>query len=274
LIFPLKSVTCALYDHATKSMKPPAPPEPSDPSDQSHPSDPSDDLHRLLPKHGGYRNLRSFHAALAVYDATVIFCNRFIERSSRTRDQMVQAARSGARNISEGSVASGTSKKTELKLTNVARASLEELMGDYEDFLRQHALPIWDANSPPALATRRQLQSDQFDLCEFVRTAAPEAAANTLLCLINQASYLIHRQLDRLEQDFLKHGGFTERLYEVRSQLRQQQPESPGKTTSPPPACPLCAKPMRLRTTHKGPHAGQKFWGCSAYPECKGTRPV
>ena len=135
-------------------MKPPDPPDKSDPS---NPSDPSDDLHRLLPKHGGYRKVRSFQAALAVYDATVVFCNRFIERSSRTRDQMVQAARSGARNISEGSVASSTSKKTELKLTNVARASLEELMGDYEDFLRQHALPIWDPNSAQALAARRQL---------------------------------------------------------------------------------------------------------------------
>jgi restriction system protein len=249
-------------------------PDPPDKSDPSAPSDPSDDLHRLLPKHGGYRKLRSFHAALAVYDATIVFCNRFIERSSRTRDQMVQAARSGARNISEGSVASGTSKKTELKLTNVARASLEELMGDYEDFLRQHALPLWDPNSAQALAARRQLQSDQFDLCEFVRTAAPEAAANTLLCLINQATYLIHRQLDRLEEDFLKHGGFTERLYTVRSQVRQPKSDSSGQPDPPPPACPCCGKPMRQRTARKGPRAGQKFWGCSAYPDCKGTRPV
>src|ERR1051326_949100 len=100
-------------------------------------SDESDDRDGLLPKHGGYRKLRSFWVSLAVYDATQIFCDRFINKCSRTHDQMVQAARSGVRNIVEGSVASGTSKKTELKLTNVARASLEELMGDYEDFLRQ-----------------------------------------------------------------------------------------------------------------------------------------
>jgi restriction system protein len=248
--------------------------KPPDPPDKSDPSDPSDDLHRLLPKHGGYRKLRSFQAALAVYDATVVFCNRYIERSSRTHDQMVQAARSGAKNISEGSMASGTSKKIELKLTGIARASLEELMGDYEDFLRHRALPIWDANSPPALAMRRQLQSDQFNVCEFVRTAAPEPAANTLLCLINQATYLIHRQLDRLEQDFLRHGGFTERLYTVRSQVRQQKSDSSGQTDPPPPACPSCGKPMRQRIARKGPRAGQKFWGCSAYPDCKGTRPV
>jgi len=249
-------------------------PDPPDKSDPSYPSVPSDDLHRLLPKHGGYRKLRSFHAALAVYDATIVFCNRFIERSSRTRDQMVQAARSGARNISEGSVASGTSKKTELKLTNVARASLEELMGDYQDFLRNRGLPLWDKDSPQAQCARRQLQSDQFNLCEFVRTAAPEAAANTLLCLVNQASYLIHRQLDRLERDFLERGGFTERLYQVRTQSRQQQPKRPPPATPPPPACPRCGKPMRQRTARQGPHAGQRFWGCSAYPECKGTRPA
>src|SRR3954471_15530557 len=120
-------------------------------TDQSDPSDSSDNpdnLERLLPKHGGYRKLRSFQAAQLAYDATVIFCDRFIDRRSRTRDQMVQAARSGVQNIAEGSVASGTSKKTELKLTNVARASLEELMLDYEDFLRQRGLPLLPPDHP------------------------------------------------------------------------------------------------------------------------------
>jgi four helix bundle protein len=129
------------------------------PPDKSGSSDPSDDLHRLLPKHGGYRKLRSFQAALATYDATMVFCHRFIEKRSRTHDQMVQAARSGVRNISEGSVDSGTSKKTELKLTNIARGSLEELMGDYEDFLRNRGLPTWDKDSPQALAARQRLST-------------------------------------------------------------------------------------------------------------------
>jgi restriction system protein len=105
----------------------------------------------LIPQHGGYRKLRSFQTAQAVYDATVIFCNRFIERRSRTHDQMVQAARSGVQNIAEGSMASATSKKTELKLTGVARASLEELLLDYQDFLRQRGLRLWDKDAPEAL---------------------------------------------------------------------------------------------------------------------------
>jgi len=117
----------------------------------------------LIPKHGGYRNLKSFQLAQLVYDVTVRFCDRYIDRFSRTRDQMVQAARSGVQNIAEGSQASGTSKKTELKLTNVARASLEELHLDYEDFLRQRGLPLWDREDPrrKALIARRCASADE-----------------------------------------------------------------------------------------------------------------
>ena len=248
-------------------------------------SDESEDPDPLLPKHGGYLKLRGYWAALAVYDATIIFCDRFVEKRSRTHDQMVQAARSGVRNIAEGSLASGTSKKTELKLTNVARASLEELMGDYVDFLRHRGLRLWDKNDPEALAVRRRYQSDRSDASDGsdqsdpfnVKEITPEAAANTLLCLINQASYLVHRQLDRLGRDFLEHGGFTERLYRVRSQARQSdssdKSDRSDQSDGPPPACPRCGKPMRLRTARKGPHSGQSFWGCSSYPDCRGTRP-
>ena len=97
----------------------------------------------LIPKHGGYRKLKSFQVAQLAYDVTVRFCDKYIDRCSRTHDQMVQAARSGVQNIAEGSVASGTSRKMELKLTNVAKASLEELRLDYEDFLRQRGLALW-----------------------------------------------------------------------------------------------------------------------------------
>jgi len=117
------------------------------------------DQEGLIPKHGGYRKLKSFQLAQLVYDVTVRFCDRYIEKRSRTHDQMVQAARSGVQNIAEGSQASGTSKKTELKLTNVARASLEELRLDYEDFLRQRALPLWsreDARRAELIARRPQ----------------------------------------------------------------------------------------------------------------------
>jgi len=197
----------------------------------------------LIPPHGGYRKLRSFQCAQLVYDATVIFCDRFIEKRSRTHDQMIQAARSGVQNIAEGSVASATSKKTELKLTGVARASLEELLLDYEDFLRQRGLRIWAKDSPEALAVRGKYQSDlsdasdrsdrpeKSDLSDLsdksdayrIRTASPEVAANTLICLINQASYLLRRQLQGLERQFLAEGGFTERLYRERQARRRNQ---------------------------------------------------
>lgn len=173
----------------------------------------------LIPPHGGYRNLKSYQAAELVYDATVIFCNRFIDKRSRTYDQMVQAARSGVQNIAEGSMASATSKKTELKLTGVARASLEELLLDYQAFLRQKGLRIWAKDSPEALAVRKKRVSDMSDLSDL---SDPEVAANTLICLINQASYLLGRQIKGLEEQFLKEGGFTERLYNARQQARRK----------------------------------------------------
>jgi four helix bundle suffix protein len=177
----------------------------------------------LIPPHGGYRKLRSFQAAPIVYDGTIVFCDRFIEKRSRTHDQMVQAARSGVQNIAEGSMASATSKKSELKLTGVARAGLEELLLDCEDFLRQWGLRIWPKDSPEALAVRGRYRSDTSGPSDPYRisTASPEAAANTLICLINQASYLLARQLRGLEQSFLKHGGFTERLYTMRQTRRR-----------------------------------------------------
>jgi four helix bundle suffix protein len=266
----------------------------SDTSDQ--PDQPGD---RLLPPHGGYRKLRSFHVAQAIYDATVIFCDRFIDRRSRTHDQMVQAARSGVRNIEEGSVASGTSKKGELKLTNVARASLVELLRDYEDFLRHRNLPTWAKDSPPALAVRHHYQSESSNPSDksdqptpidpfSIKTATAEVAANTLLCLIHQATYLLGRQIEKLERDFLEKGGITERMYTLRTQRRTHPANKPPSDKSdqsdpsaksaksdlpPPPACPRCGRPMCERVARKGPRAGQPFWGCTAYPDCQGTRP-
>ena len=172
----------------------------------------------LIPPHGGYRKLRSYQTAELVYDATVMFCDRFIDRRSRTHDQMVQAARSGVQNIAEGSMASATSKKTELKLTGVARASLEELLLDYQAFLRQKGLRLWNKDSVEALAVRKRFLSDASDLSDM---SDPEVAANTLICLINQASYLLGRQLQKLEEQFLTEGGFTERLYKARIQTRK-----------------------------------------------------
>jgi restriction system protein len=180
---------------------------------------------KLIPAHGGYRQLKSFQHAELVYDATVKFCDRFIDKRSRTHDQMVQAARSGRQNIAEGSQASGTSKKFELKLVGVARASLEELLLDYEDFLRQRGLTLWGKNHPTAQAVRRlayEKNRSYSTYRSYIEEATPEVAANTLVCLIHQTNYLLDQQLRQLEQAFLKEGGFTERLYQTRFRNRKQ----------------------------------------------------
>jgi four helix bundle suffix protein len=201
-------------------------------------------MSELIPKHGGYRKLKSFQVAQLVYDVTVRFCDRYIDKFSRTRDQMVQAARSGVQNIAEGSQASATSKKTELKLTQVARASLEELKLDYEDFLRQRGLAQWEWENPlrQALIDRRCQTADEV-AAWVVETAKkggqkaeastestasilstriyPELSANAALVLLAVACSLLDRQVERLAQDFENEGGFTERLYRVRTAKRR-----------------------------------------------------
>jgi restriction system protein len=241
----------------------------------------------LLP-HGGYERLRSYKVAEAVYDATVVFCDRFIDKRSRTHDQMVQAARSGVRNISEGSGAAATSRKSEMKLTNVARASLsDELAKDYKSFLIQRGLRVWHKDAPEAQAMRERLKHDVTPnlppatertvrltglagLSQFVAKAEPELAANAMLCAVNQAAYLLRRQIESQSRDFVEHGGFTERLYAARVQARDAG-QTDGSDTL---VCPLCGRGMRRRTAKQGPLAGHPFWGCSGYPECKGTRQI
>jgi four helix bundle suffix protein len=182
----------------------------------------------LIPPHGGYRDLKSYQTATLIYDLTVEFCNSYMtnrtdgtNKSYRTYDQMVQAARSGRQNIAEACQASGTSKKTELKLIGVARASLEELLNDYEDFLRQNALPLWDKEHPSAREVRA-LAYKTYKTNETYRSYLenPENFANCLICLIHQANFLLDRQLKALEKTFLEEGGFTERLYQKRMTYR------------------------------------------------------
>jgi four helix bundle suffix protein len=180
---------------------------------------PHPNFSKLIPSHGGYRELKSFQHAELVYDATVKFCDRFIDRRSRTHDQMVQAARSGRQNIAEGSQASGTSKKTELKLVGVARASLEELLLDYEDFLRHRGFALWNKTHPSAQLVRRlayEKNRTYTTYKSYIEQAPPEVAANTIICLIHQTNYLLDQQLRQLEKAFLEQGGFTERLYRER----------------------------------------------------------
>jgi len=215
---------------------------------------------KLIPPHGGYRKLKSFQVAQLAYDVTVRFCDRYIEKRSRTHDQMVQAARSGVQNIAEGSQASGTSKKTELKLTNVARASLEELRLDYEDYLRQRGLALWPPEHPALLRFKARRCATLGQVREWVqeerrgqartdtheqgrgtaakpsvaasvqvreRPCAPvpgsaELVANAALSLLNLACHLLDRQIATLEKNFVEEGGFTERLYRVRSAQRNR----------------------------------------------------
>ena len=184
----------------------------------------------LIPTHGGYRGLKSFQVARLVYDLTVRFCQRFVSSYSRTHDQMVQAARSGVQNIAEGSQASATSKKTELKLTNVARASLEELLLDYEDFLRQNTLPLWRFDDPRRKDLVRQRLQTADAVSKWVRQvqrvhncSLEEAAANAIHVLTGVACALLSKQIQNLADRFLNEGGFTERLYHKRKQHRQKK---------------------------------------------------
>ncbi len=211
----------------------------------------------LILTHGGYRKLKSFQVSQLLYDVTICFCDCYINKRSRTHDQMVQAARSGVQNIAEGSQASGTSKKTEIKLTSVARASLEELRLDFEDFLRQHGLPIWDRDDPrrQELIDRRCTTAD--DVAQWVRevhhrgrcgqsgpsgqnlstpstpSTYPEIAANAALVLLAVACSLLDHQLAAQAKAFETEGGFTERLYRVRSEKRASpSTQSTSSTTS------------------------------------------
>jgi four helix bundle suffix protein len=217
----------------------------------------------LIPEHGGYRHLKSFQVAQLAYDVTVRFCDRYVDRRSRTHDQMVQAARSGVQNIAEGSKASGTSKKMELKLTNVARASLEELRLDYEDFLRHRALPLWPKadSRRAALIARRCATADAVAVwvkethdygqngpngpnplrrqsaasIKSIPSTSPtyaEIAANAALALIAVACSLLDRQIAAQAAAFEKEGGFTERLHRVRSARRRPSANRPPAPTS------------------------------------------
>src|SRR5262245_25720840 len=183
----------------------------------------------FIPPTGNYRTLLSYQKAEVIYDLTFRFCQRFLSKGDRTTDQMIQAARSGKQNIAEGGKAGGTSRETEIKLTNVARASLEELLVDYQDFLRVRDLRLWDKNSKEALFVRKlghgtRVTYDTYR--EFCETRPVEVVANIAICLIHQANYLLDQQIRRLEHDFVKEGGIRERMTRARLQYR-------GRATSP-----------------------------------------
>ncbi|MFU8856885.1 MAG: four helix bundle suffix domain-containing protein [Deferrisomatales bacterium] len=183
----------------------------------------------FIPPHGGYRGLLSYQRAEIVYDATVRFCARFLDRRDRTIDQMVQAARSGKQNIIEGSMASATSKEAEIKLTNVARASLEELLADYRDFLRIRGLEEWPTEHRYARRLGELVRTPGASYDTFRRGLEhpdPAIAANVVIGLIKVATYLLDRQLRQLERAFLEEGGLRERMTRARIRHRQGKPNA------------------------------------------------
>ncbi|MBN2123454.1 MAG: four helix bundle protein [Deltaproteobacteria bacterium] len=180
----------------------------------------------FIPPHGGYQTLLSYQKAQIVYDATVHFCSRFLSKRDRTYDQMVQAARSGKQNILEGSQASGTSKKTEIKLTSVARASLEELLEDYRDFLRVRGLEEWSLDHPYTKRLRelnRQTGADYDTFRKGIEHPDPAIAANVIIGLIKVTTYLLDRQIGHLEKAFVEEGGLSERMTRARLDHRKRQ---------------------------------------------------
>lgn len=213
-----------VQDHmdAPESPNMPESPAPQDPQHHSSPS--------LLRPRGDYRTLLSYQKPVVVYQITHVFCTRFLSRKDRTVDQMVQAARSGKQNIVEGSKAAVASKEMEIKLTNVARASLEELLEDYLDFLRVHGMPIWEKDSREAAYARKlgMVNPLSFEVFrEFAETRPAGVVANLAVCLIHQTNYLLDRQLRSLGEAFLNDGGLRERMAQARLQNRRR-PKNDG----------------------------------------------
>ena len=179
-------------------------------------------MNELMPNSGNYKKLLRYRKADVICQMTCYFCTHFLTRGDRTVDQMVQAARSGKQNIVEGCAASATSAKTEIKLVNVAKASLKELLEDYEDYLKVHGHPQWAEGSAEYEAMRRigREHSDAAYFMGLVQTRPPETIANMAIILLNQADYLLYRQLERLSEDFRKNGGFSERMAALRRKER------------------------------------------------------
>ena len=184
----------------------------------------------ILP-HGGYQKLESYQNSVIIFDATNDFCTRFLKRSDRTVDQMIQAARSGKQNIVEGCEASGISAETEIKLLGVARASLEELLEDYRDHLRTHEFPLWEKDDKRVLAIRRlaRLKDRSYrtykSYFEGIGNSA-EVFCNAMISLIHQTNYLLDRQIKSLEQSFARKGGLRERMHRARVKEREDRPDT------------------------------------------------
>lgn len=179
-------------------------------------------MSELIPRKGNYKKLLSYQKADVIFQITYYFCGHYLSKGDRTVDQMIQAARSGKQNIVEGCAASSTSAKTEIKLINVAKASLKELLEDYEDYLKSHQKPQWEKGSVEYDAMRNlgKEHNDVETFMKIVSTRPPETIANMAIILIHQADYLLYRQLERLSKDFINSGGFSEKMAKVRRDNR------------------------------------------------------
>lgn len=183
----------------------------------------------FIPPHGGYQKLLSYQKALVVFQATVHFCGRFVNKKSRTYDQMIQAAHSGKQNILEGSQASGTSKETEIKLTGVARSSQEELLEDYRDFIRDRHIEEWTPEHPYARRLSQLSRTPGADYETFkkgIEHSDPAICVNVIVGLIKLTCYLLDQQLRRLETEFLQEGGLRERMTRARLAARAKQTQT------------------------------------------------
>ena len=215
----------------------------NNPSSQSTPTTPnSQPPHTFLPQHGHYRNLRVYQVTEIIYDITYYFAHRFLSKSDRTIDQMVQSARSGKQNIAEGNQAAMTSSETEIKLTNVAKASLEELLDDYEDYLRVRGLEQWGPLHPRYQRMREYASSEQIrhTYADNIRRMTDEEIANLCLTLTHQAIYMLHKLLITMQQRFVTEGGIKERMFQARMNYRNSQgksnpsgPNNPNTPTTP-----------------------------------------
>lgn len=246
----------------------------------------------LFDKCGGYRKMHSFTFATLIHLETISFCKRFIpwqeDQLGKTSAQMIGAARSGRQNIIEGSERSSTSKETEIKLIDVARASLAELLGDYEVFLGDSEVIPWSRNDPEyrkIAATQlpdyhnnddqmheywKYYHENKKAFAPWFRSDEPAVVANAMLILIQRTMAMLSSQLRYLGETFLNEGGFRERMYQCRTDARDEKTQTEENA----PECPECGRPMRKRNAQKGNKAGNLFWGCTAFPECRGTREI
>ena len=184
------------------------------------------EIPKIVLPHGGYRNLIVYKKSDVIYEGTVMFCRRFLpSHGDRTVDQMTQAARSCKQNIAEGSAASGTSKETEIKLTNVARATLDELIEDYLDWLKSHNAAVWSASDEKAKAARDfAIKNPDWESWRPIfETRPPETLANLMLTLCHQTRYMLDKMIVRQEEDFKKFGGVRERMHAARTAVRAEE---------------------------------------------------